>query len=182
MLVRFCIYKPETITIERIKQIWRIRDYFDIPTLLLNELDLVKKIKSENMLTFRGIQEQFEFALRYNWTNLRNACMDVLKLKTAGLGGVGDSMRDPEIMNLLDMLVVAERRKSGIGVIEDGNGPLEGVKWSSDGPSPEENTDETRMHEDEEEDDEDDEIVVTGEGEGDGDGDMDETTMDLVIL
>jgi hypothetical protein len=167
MLSRFCIYKPDSIAIDRIKQIWRIRDYFDIPTLLLNEDDLVNKIREVNMSTFQGVQKELDFALRYNWKTLKNACLDVLRQKTSDFGGLTGSMRDAEIMGLLDMLVVAERRKSGIvdkeeeSMSADG---LEGVRWT------------TPSDHDEDEDDAKEEM---DEDEDSGDV-ADETTMDLV--
>jgi hypothetical protein len=134
MLSRFCIYKPDSIQVERIKQIWRIRDYFDIPTLILNEEDLVNKIRDEKMLTFGGIRDELEFSLRYQWRGLRAACLDVLRLKTGDLGGLSDSMKDVEVMNLLDTLVVAERRKSGLVVDKEDSmdaNDLEGVRWTT---------------------------------------------------
>lgn len=134
MLSRFCIYKPDSIQVERIKQIWRIRDYFDIPTLILNEEDLVNKIRDMKMLTFGGIRDELEFSLRYQWRGLRTACLDVLRLKTGDLGGLSDSMKDVEVMNLLDTLVVAERRKSGIVVDKEDSmdaKDLEGVRWTT---------------------------------------------------
>lgn len=170
MLARFCIYKPDSINIDRIKQIWRISDYFDIPTLLLNEDELVTKIKDANMGTFHGIQRELDFALRYNWNKLKEACFACIKAKTADFGGLIDSMRNAEIMGLLETLVIAERRKSGFIKREDssmeGEG-LEGIRWTT--PSDEnENTNEE-----------------DGEGKEDmedEDGDIaDETTMDLVV-
>lgn len=169
MLARFCIYKPDSINIERIKQIWRISDYFDIPTLLLNEDELVKKIKDSSMVTFQGIQRELDFALRYNWKKLKEACFACIKEKTADFGGLIDNMKNAEIMGLLDMLVVAERRKSGFVEAEDssmeGEG-LEGIRWTT--PS-DENENENTNGEDAvvKEEMEDDEIT-------------DETTMDLV--
>jgi len=180
MLARFCIYKPDSITIDRIKQIWRISDYFDIPTLLLNEDELVTKIKDENMRTFGGIQKELDFAMRYNWRKLKEACLGCIKEKTADFGGLTDSMRNAEIMGLLDTLVVAERRKSGVAEAEDssmeGDG-LEGIRWTT--PS-DENENENRNGEE------------AGEKEVDGKEEMkddddeedeiaDETTMDLVV-
>jgi hypothetical protein len=184
MLSRFCIYKPDNIQIDRIKQIWRIRDYFDIPTLILNEDDLVNKIRVENMNTFQGVQKEFDFALRYNWKALKNSCLEVLRAKTADFGGLTDSMRDAEIMGLLNTLVIAERRKSGIVDKEEesmSGDALEGVRWTT--PSENEND-----HGIEEILDEDDEKVKMEEDEeegGDADGNessevVDETTMDLL--
>jgi len=182
MLSRFCIYKPDSIQIDRIKQIWRIRDYFDIPTLLLNEDDLVTKIRDENMTSFAGIQKELDFALRYNWRALRVACLEVLRLKTGDLGGLSDSIKDVEVMNLLDTLVVAERRKSGIVDKEENmdSNDLEGIRWTTPsedgGDTPEEKdgegegtAGEDRKHNMDEIDD----------GEESVDPLADETTMDI---
>lgn len=171
MLARFCIYKPDSINIDRIKQIWRISDYFDIPTLLLNEDELVMKIKDANMSTFQGIQRELDFALRYNWKKLKEACFACIKEKTANFGGLIDSLRNAEIMGLLETLVVAERRKSGFVEREDssmeGEG-LEGVRWTT--PSDEnENENMEGENGDDKEDMEDDDGEIA-----------DETTMDLV--
>ena len=177
MLSRFCIYKPDSIAIDRIKQIWRICDYFDIPTLLLNEDDLVHKIREENMSAFQGIQKELDFALRYNWKKLKVACLEVLRAKTADFGGLTDSMRDAEIMGLLDTLVTAERRKSGVVDKEDSMSAdgLEGVRWTT--PSENDNDDE------EEDDIKDDELKEEMDEDGDESGDIaDETTMDLVLI
>lgn len=172
MLSRFCIYKPDSIAIDRIKQIWRIRDYFDIPTLLLNEDDLVTKIRETNMFTFQGIQKELDFSLRYNWRALRVACLEVLRTKTSDFGGLTDSMRDAEIMGLLDTLVIAERRKSGFVDKEESMSAdgLEGVRWTT--PS-DHDEDEDKLKEEMDEEEEEDEES----------GDVaDETTMDLVLL
>jgi hypothetical protein len=163
MLSRFCIYKPESIDVDRIKQIWRISDYFDIPTLLLNEEDLVNKIRNDHMKTFAGIQKELDFAMRYNWQALKVMGILVLREKTMDMGGLIDNMRDAEIMRLLDTLVVAERRKSGVAQKEDdemsGDG-FGGVKWST--PSDNENGEMNDERED---------SAIA-----------DETTMDLVVL
>ena len=171
MLSRFCIYKPESIEVIRIKQLWRISDYFEIPTLLLNEEELVGKIKDESMTTFQGIQKELDFALRYNWKALKNKCIEILKLKTGDLGGLTDSMRDTEIMGLLDTLVTAERRKSGFVDREDdemsGDG-LDAIRWAT----PSENGNDTR---DEDE----------GKGEMDEveeDNELEETTVMEVLV
>jgi hypothetical protein len=171
MLARFCIYKPDSINIERIKQIWRISDYFDIPTLLLNEDELVTKIRLESMVTFQGIQRELDFALRYNWSKLKEACFACIKEKTADFGGLISSMKNAEIMGLLDTLVIAERRKSGFVEAEDssmeGEG-LEGIRWTT--PSDENENENTNGEEgDGKEDMKDDEDDIA-----------DETTMDLV--
>lgn len=185
MLSRFCIYKPDSIQIDRIKQIWRIRDYFDIPTLLLNEEDLVNKIRDVNMTTFQGIRKELDFALRYNWRGLKCACLEVLRQKTGDLGGLTGSMRDTEIMGLLDTLVIAERRKSGLVDKEDdtmsGDG-LEGIRWTT--PSADEPDGREAMEEDDEEDDdEEDDNEDDPDDEGEESNEVaDETTMDLVLL
>jgi hypothetical protein len=171
MLSRFCIYKTDSIAINRIKQIWRISDYFDIPTLLLNEDDLVQKIRHENMTTFQGVQKELDFALRYNWRTLKAMCLQCLRDKTSDFGGLIGSMRDAEIMVMLDTLVVAERRKSGIAEKEEesmSGDALEGVRWTT--PS-----------ENDENDDEDDKEKMDDEDDDDDD-EADETTMDLVVL
>ena len=173
MLSRFCIYKPESIAIDKIKQIWRIRDYFDIPTLLLNEDDLVNKIRETNMSTFQGVQRELDFALRYNWRTLRVACLEVLRMKTSDFGGLTDSMRDGEIMGLLDTLVIAERRKSGLVDKEEesmSTDGLEGVRWT------------TPSDRDGDEDDEDGNKEEMDEDEEDSGDIADETTMDVVLL
>jgi hypothetical protein len=165
MLSRFCIYKPDSITISRVKQIWRISDYFDIPTLLLNEEDLIQKIKDENMMTFQGIQKELDFALRYNWKGLKAKSLQCLRDMTSDFGGLTGSMRDGEIMAMLDTLVVAELRKSGVVEKEDSSmsgDALEGVRWTT----PSENDDEDEKENMDEDDD----------------GVGDETTMDLVPL
>ena len=183
MLSRFCIYKPDSIQIDRIKQIWRIRDYFDIPTLLLNEEDLVNKIRDTGMTTFQGIRKELDFALRYNWKGLKCACLDMLRQKTGDLGGLSGSMRDTEIMGLLDTLVIAERRKSGLVDKEEDSmsaDGLEGIRWTT----PSENDRETvgRDEMGEEEDDDDDEEDVEDHDEGNESNEVaDETTMDLVL-
>jgi hypothetical protein len=182
MLSRFCIYKPDSIQIDRIKQIWRIRDYFDIPTLLLNEEDLVNKIRDVHMTTFQGIRKELDFALRYNWRGLKSACLEVLRHKTGDLGGLSSSMRDTEIMGLLDTLVIAERRKSGLVDKEEDNmsgDGLEGIRWTT--PSGDDIKEEIDGRDEMDDDDEDD------EDDQDDDGDesnevADETTMDLVLL
>jgi hypothetical protein len=182
MLSRFCIYKPDSIGIDRIKQIWRISDYFDIPTLLLNEDDLINKVKEENMITFQGIQKELDFALRYNWKALKKACLESLRTKTADFGGLTGSMRDTEIMGLLDTLVVAERRKSGVVDREESMSAdgLEGIRWTTpsengngDGDGDVEVTDNA--------DDENDEDRKMMDDDGDDSAEpADETTMDLV--
>jgi hypothetical protein len=143
MVSRFCIYKPDSIATERVKQIWRISDYFDIPTLLLNEDDLIAKIKTENMITFEGIQKELDFALRYNWRKLRDAAHATLDERTCGLGGLMASMKDTEIMETLNTLVVAERRKTGVESEEEDNATgtdnLRGVRWTT--PSENERSD-----------------------------------------
>jgi hypothetical protein len=81
-------------------------------------------------------------------------------------------MRDAEIMVMLDTLVVAERRKSGIAEKEEesmSGDALEGVRWTT----PSEND------ENDDEDDEDDKEKMDDE---DDDDEADETTMDLVAL
>jgi len=179
MLSRFCIYKPDSIDIDRIKQIWRISDYFDIPTLLLNEDDLVCKIRDANMSTFQGIQRELDFSLRYNWRKLKISCLEVLRMKTSDFGGLTDSMRDAEIMGLLDTLVIAERRKSGIVDKEESMSAdgLEGVRWTT----PSENDDDDD-DDDEEEDVKDVELKDEMDQDGDDSGDVaDETTMDLIL-
>src|ERR1700736_3614291 len=159
MLSRFCIYKPDSIDIERIKQIWRISDYFDIPTLLLNEDDLITKIRDEHMLTFAGLQKELDFALRYNWKGLKLVAFNVLREKTMDMGGVLDNIRDGEIMTLLETLVKAETRKSGVRERTDdemsGDG-FGGVRWTT--PSENENAE--------------------MDDEGEESGIADETTMD----
>jgi len=182
MLSRFCIYKPDSIQIDRIKQIWRIRDYFDIPTLLLNEDDLVTKIKNENMTTFVGLQQELDFALRYNWRGLKLAGLEVLNHKTSDFGGLADSMRDGEIMGLLDTLVVAERRKSGIVDKEEsmsGDG-LEGVRWTT--PSDDEKVKMGVDPDDDDDDDDDEDDDDEDDDHGESPEIADETTMDLVLL
>jgi hypothetical protein len=159
MLSRFCIYKPESIDVTRIKQIWRISDYFDIPTLLLNEDDLIHKIRMQCMSSFEGIENEFDFAIRYNWKKLRTVCIGSIRAKTADLGGLLDDMKDTEIMALLNTLVTAERRKSGLDVPDDDDmdGDWEGVRWTT---PPNEEIDE-KANEDmknTEDDDDDDEI------------------------
>ena len=183
MLSRFCIYKPDSIQIDRIKQIWRIRDYFDIPTLLLNEEDLVNKIRDEKMVTFGGIRDELEFALRYQWRALRTACLDVLRLKTGDLGGLSDSIKDVEVMNLLETLVVAERRKSGIVVDKEDSmdaNDLEGVRWttpSEDGNEDKEGEGEASQAEDSKHKMSD--INEDDEGNESAEPLADETTMDI---
>jgi len=169
MLSRFCIYKPDSINIDRIKQIWRISDYFDIPTLLLNEEDLVTKIKVENMSTFAGIRSELDFALRYNWVKLKTTGLGVIKEKTADMGGLIDNMRDGEIMGLLETLIVAERRKSGGKERDDDEMSADGfggVRWTT----PSENGDEGM------------EGDAGMEDDGEESGFADETTMDLVVV
>jgi hypothetical protein len=135
MVSRFCIYKPDSISIDQIKQIWRISDYFDIPTLLLNEDDLVSKIRSENMATFEGIQSELDFALRYNWRKLRDSALAVLNERTCGLGGLMQSMKDAEIMETLRTMIIAERRKTGVEISDEeedrGLESLRGVRWTT---------------------------------------------------
>jgi hypothetical protein len=178
MLSRFCIYKPDSIAIDRIKQIWRIRDYFDIPTLLLNEDDLVNKIRETNMTTFQGVQKELDFALRYNWRTLKVACLEALRRKTSDFGGLTDSMRDGEIMGLLDTLVIAERRKSGLVDKEESMSTdgLEGIRWTTPSDHDEDGD------EDEDEDEEDRNKEEMDEDEDDSGDVVDETTMDLVLL
>lgn len=183
MLSRFCIYKPDTIQIDRIKQIWRISDYFDIPTLILNEDDLVTKIRDNSMNTFAGIQKELDFALRYNWKALKRVCLECIKARTGDLGGLTDSMRDTEIMGLLDTLVVAERRKSGVVDRDDDSmsaDGLEGVRWTT--PSENEIEFDSSHGAVDGSADERDDRAENEEGEDDRSGDIDDTTMDLVLL
>ena len=172
MLSRFCIYKPESIDVTRIKQIWRIGDYFDIPTILLNEDDLIQKIKNENMGSFEGIDKELDFAIRYNWKKLRTACINTLRERTADLGGLIDDMRDTEIMATLGTLVTAERRKSGLDVPEEDrmSGDWEGVRWTT---PPSEN-EKSEINEDMKNTEDDDE----GEEEGDAEEEDEELVGD----
>ena len=88
-------------------------------------------------------------------------------------------MRDAEIMGLLDTLVIAERRKSGIVDKEESMSAdgLEGVRWTT----PSENDDDDD-DDDEEEDVKDVELKDEMDQDGDDSGDVaDETTMDLIL-
>jgi len=134
------------------------------------------------MTTFQGIRKELDFALRYNWRGLKSACLEVLRHKTGDLGGLSSSMRDTEIMGLLDTLVIAERRKSGLVDKEEDNmsgDGLEGIRWTT--PSGDDIKEEIDGRDEMDDDDEDD------EDDQDDDGDesnevADETTMDLVLL
>ena len=124
------------------------------------------------MYSFHGIQNELDFALRYNWRNLKLACLEALRQRTSDLGGLTDSMRDAEIMGLLDTFVIAERRKSGFvdkgeSMSDDG---LEGVRWNT--LSENENEDEKQVPEDE----------IMGDMNEDGEDVADETTIDLALL
>lgn len=124
------------------------------------------------MTSFEGIDKELDFAVRYNWKKLRLACLAGLREKTADLGGLIDDMRDTEIMAMLNTLVTAERRKSGLDPPEDDrmSGDWEGVRWTT---PPSEN-DRTEVNEDMKKDMEDDE---DDDDDDDDDEIGDETTM-----
>jgi len=126
------------------------------------------------MPTFQGIQKELDFALRYNWKALKDKCIEILKMKTGDLGGLTGSMRDAEIMALLDTFVIAERRKSGVADRDEdsvsGDG-LDAIRWAT----PSENGNDTR---DEDEKGGMDEIEV----DDDDDAAFEETTTVMEIL
>lgn len=135
------------------------------------------------MTTFQGVQKEFDFALRYNWKALKNSCLEVLRAKTADFGGLTDSMRNAEIMGLLNTLVIAERRKSGIVDKEEesmSGDALEGVRWTTPSENEIDLGEEIQDDSDQKvkmEEDEDD--VEDGDGDESGEA-ADETTMDLL--